>query len=84
VRVATEGGDGLVVVKDGGKGIAVCDHERVFQRFERGQHPGASGLGLGLYICREIVEAHRGRITLRSAEGEGASFEVRLPMGPGA
>src|SRR5262249_9647878 len=41
--------------------------------------PGRDGLGLGLYICREMVHAHRGEISVQSADGAGTTFTVRLP-----
>lgn len=69
-----------VAVRDHGRGIAPEDRARVFQRFERGQNAdGAGGLGLGLYIVRNIVEAHGGRIDLESEVGAGSVFTVRLP-----
>jgi two-component system, LuxR family, sensor kinase FixL len=67
-------------VRDLGMGIEPGDQERVFGRFERAaprHHFG--GLGLGLYIAREIVEAHGGTITLSSTPGSGATFTVELP-----
>jgi signal transduction histidine kinase len=67
-------------VKDGGIGIAEEDQRRLFKRFERIaplMHFG--GLGLGLYITREIVNAHGGTIQVRSALGQGACFVVNLP-----
>jgi signal transduction histidine kinase len=55
----------------------------VFDPFRRGHRTSrsakASGLGLGLYISREIVRAHGGQIDLRSVAGEGTTFEVTLP-----
>ncbi len=68
-------------VRDQGPGIARPDQERIFERFERGhsaQH--VTGLGLGLYICREIARAHGGEIFLESSIGEGSTFTVRLPL----
>ncbi len=67
-------------VRDLGVGIAKKDQPRVFDRFERAtslRHHG--GLGLGLFITRQIVEAHGGTIALESAPGEGATFTVTLP-----
>ena len=72
-----------LTVKDEGIGIAPGDQERVFGRFERAvstEHFG--GLGLGLYIAREIVEAHGGAIGLSSEPGMGTTVKVSLPRGP--
>ncbi len=72
-----------LVVADQGIGIAPEHQARVFERFERAvpaQHFG--GLGLGLYIARQIVEAHGGTISVASAAGEGAAFTVDLPRQP--
>jgi signal transduction histidine kinase len=70
----------LVVVRDRGVGIAPENQARIFRKFERAvsdRHFG--GLGLGLWICREIVEAMRGTIQVESSPGRGATFTVRLP-----
>ncbi len=70
-------------VEDHGIGIAREHQDRVFGRFERAvpsQHFG--GLGLGLYIARQIVEAHGGHIEVRSAPGLGSTFTVELPRLP--
>jgi signal transduction histidine kinase len=83
LRVSTkaEGGHAVLQVQDHGPGIAPQDQHRVFERFERLVHANeVSGLGLGLHIAKHIVEAHAGRIHLRSAVGEGASFIVELPV----
>ncbi|HVO18524.1 MAG TPA: PAS domain-containing sensor histidine kinase [Anaeromyxobacter sp.] len=85
LRVRPEGESAVVVVADQGIGIAPEHQERVFERFQRavsGQNFG--GLGLGLYVARQIVEAHGGSIELRSVEGEGSTFTVRLPCHPEA
>ncbi|MBI2393110.1 MAG: HAMP domain-containing histidine kinase [Deltaproteobacteria bacterium] len=69
-----------VRVRDRGMGLAPEDQARVFDRFERAvssRHFG--GLGLGLYISRQIMEAHGGRIGVDSRLGEGATFTVELP-----
>ncbi|WP_434387102.1 ATP-binding protein [Melittangium boletus] len=73
-----------LVVRDEGIGIAAEDLPRIFDRFERAvsvRHYG--GLGLGLYISREIVESHGGRVLVDSAPGQGSTFTVELPRRPG-
>jgi len=70
-----------LVVEDHGLGIAPEDQERVFERFERATQSG-SGLGVGLWVARELVAAHRGTIGLESALGRGSRFTVLLPLDP--
>jgi signal transduction histidine kinase/PAS domain-containing protein len=70
-----------VSVSDQGQGIKVEDQERVFQAFERGSDPNqVGGLGLGLFICREIIEQHQGKMTLTSSAGNGSTFSFTLPL----
>jgi signal transduction histidine kinase len=67
-------------VRDQGIGIAPEDQKRIFERFERAvssRHFG--GLGLGLWIVRQLVNAHGGTIRVESTPGEGARFEIDLP-----
>jgi signal transduction histidine kinase len=45
-------------------------------------HDGSGGLGLGLYITRQLVEAHGGSVSVKSTEGEGSVFTVTLPLTP--
>jgi nitrogen-specific signal transduction histidine kinase len=72
-----------VAVTDGGIGIDAADHERIFQRFTRAVSPRHfGGLGLGLWITREIVTRMGGSIAVRSAVGQGATFTVELPKTP--
>jgi signal transduction histidine kinase len=72
-----------VSVSDDGKGISQEDMPRVFDRFFQGdrsrQRRAAGGAGLGLAIAREIVQAHDGRISVRSTPGQGTTFTVCLP-----
>lgn len=69
-----------ISVKDRGPGIAPADQARIFERFERAvASTEISGLGLGLYICREVARAHDGDIRVVSAPGQGAEFIVELP-----
>lgn len=73
-----------VRVKDDGPGIAADQIERIFDRFHQADPARGpqSGAGLGLALAREIVELHGGTISVESAEGEGACFEVRLESEP--
>jgi signal transduction histidine kinase len=83
VSVGLEGDRARLEVHDQGIGIEAEDQVRIFRRFERAvpsQHFG--GLGLGLYIAREIAEAHGGTIAVTSAPGQGTSFMVELPCEP--
>lgn len=83
VGLKLEGGRGApvrVTVSDQGEGIAPENLERIFLRFERANASrNVTGLGLGLYICRRIVEAHGGRIWAESEPGRGSSFLFELP-----
>jgi signal transduction histidine kinase len=80
VSAEDRGEQAVVRVKDSGAGIAPENQERIFQRFERAVSSGnISGLGLGLYICKEIVNRHSGSIDVESRPGAGATFIVQLP-----
>jgi PAS domain S-box-containing protein len=83
VRVEHAGGKARVTVRDHGVGIPPEAQRRIFERFEReksaGQH---AGFGLGLYIVRQLVEAHGGTIRVQSTPGQGAAFIVDLPRAP--
>jgi two-component system phosphate regulon sensor histidine kinase PhoR len=70
-----------IAVKDEGLGIPAAEHERVFEKFYRREPHlhGPGGTGLGLYICRALVERMGGRIGVRSEPGKGATFFVDLP-----
>jgi len=71
-----------VALEDRGPGVAPADRERIFDKFSRG-HPEStgSGMGLGLSICRAIVEAHGGRIRVEPGADGGARFLFTLPVG---
>lgn len=71
----------VVEIKDNGLGIAPEDQARIFQRFERAIDSNSiSGLGLGLFICNEIILRHGGEIKVESTIGEGSLFTIRLPL----
>jgi signal transduction histidine kinase len=72
-------------VRDQGIGISEFDQQRVFGQFERANgNDGIGGLGLGLFITRQLVEAHGGQISVQSSLGEGSVFSVTLPLSPEA
>jgi signal transduction histidine kinase len=82
VSLTDENGQAVLTVADLGPGISAADAEKVFDRFERVGETGRSvtGLGLGLYITRQIVEAHGGRISVEPNEPRGARFVLKIPM----
>jgi signal transduction histidine kinase len=77
------GASAQLTVEDHGIGISYENQDRVFERFERAA-PGSEfgGLGLGLYIVRQLVEAHGGRIWVASEVGKGSVFTLTLPCMP--
>lgn len=77
----SEGACAGIEVSDHGPGIPEGAEVRVFEKFYRGAHVGASGAGLGLPICKGIVEAHGGTIRAQSRAEGGASFRISLPSG---
>ena len=80
IRVESDTAWVKLTVRDQGIGISPADQSRIFERFERAaskQYYG--GLGLGLWITRQIVEAHGGRIRVESEPGKGSTFHVELP-----
>ncbi|MFP2904776.1 PAS domain S-box protein [Pyxidicoccus sp. 3LFB2] len=82
VEVTRWGEQARLLVADQGVGIPRESHARIFERFERASSRNYGGLGLGLFITRQLVEAHGGRIRVDSEPGRGASFIVDLPLRP--
>lgn len=82
IELTTRVGDGAVAVEvaDRGAGIVPGDEGRLFEKFYRGHSSGSHGAGLGLAICRGIVEAHGGRIWSENRPGGGASFQFTIPL----
>jgi two-component system sensor histidine kinase KdpD len=71
-----------VSVRDHGPGVAPGQEELIFEKFTRGNAESATpGVGLGLAICRAIVQAHRGRIWVETTQPNGATFTFSLPLG---
>ncbi len=80
VSVQLEGGMVRINVRDQGKGIAATDIERIFEPYERGARNGEpKGLGLGLYISRQLAVSHGGELRVTSTPGEGSTFSLHLP-----
>jgi len=79
VTATAQDGVAAVTVADRGKGIALQDQARVFEKFERVDPAEPGGSGLGLYIARRLARAMGGDIILDSAPGEGARFTLALP-----
>jgi signal transduction histidine kinase len=83
VEVLRERNEAAVIVRDNGIGIPADELAHVFGRFARASNArrrGISGSGVGLYIANRLVEEHGGAIFVSSCEGEGSTFEVRLPL----
>jgi PAS domain S-box-containing protein len=80
IRIAANPQEVVISVTDQGIGVAPQHQERIFKRFERAVSASdTSGLGLGLYISSQIVEAHHGRLSLESELGKGSTFTLGLP-----
>lgn len=81
LRVDRKADSVLIEVVDQGVGIRAEQLERIFEPYIQAQHRNSQGLGLGLSVCKSIVEAHGGSIRAQSSgPGEGARFEVSLPL----
>lgn len=83
VSVESEGDRAYLRVRDHGPGIPADRHQRIFERFERATSSRSiSGLGLGLFICKQIVESHGGTIHVDCTTAPGSTFIVELPLNP--
>jgi two-component system CheB/CheR fusion protein len=81
LRLRREEGEATLEVQDYGPGIPAADLPHLFDRFYQAvRRTAEDGLGVGLFITRELVRAHGGAIEVRSTEGAGATFTVRLPL----
>ncbi|HEY2802078.1 MAG TPA: sensor histidine kinase KdpD [Chthoniobacterales bacterium] len=70
----------VLSVADHGPGFALGEERKVFEKFYRGSVAAPGGLGLGLHIARQLVEAHGGHLIARNRSGGGACFSIRLPL----
>ena len=80
ISVSTSGGGVEVAVRDHGPGLSDSELARVFEKFVRGRTSTPTGTGLGLYICRQLVEAQGGSIRAERGEDGGARFVFTLPL----
>jgi signal transduction histidine kinase len=81
VSVHDDAGQVRIDVRDQGRGIAPADIERIFEPYERGARNGEpKGLGLGLYISRQLATSHGGALTVTSEPGQGSTFSLLLPV----
>ncbi|HLY31841.1 MAG TPA: ATP-binding protein, partial [Ktedonobacterales bacterium] len=83
---AENSGMAEVRICDHGIGIPADQQKRIFGRFARANNAtanGIGGVGLGLYLCRELIERHKGSIWFQSVEGQGTTFYFTLPLTAG-
>jgi signal transduction histidine kinase len=80
LRTEQDGDTAVLIVADQGKGIAIEDQGRIFDKFERVDPSEPGGSGLGLYIARRLARAMNGDIVVDSAPGQGARFVLTLPV----
>jgi signal transduction histidine kinase len=74
-----------IVIADHGPGIPPDKHDAIFERFERiGAARSHGNLGVGLFIVKQLVEAHGGRAYVQTTDGGGATFVIELPLTPTA
>jgi signal transduction histidine kinase len=72
-----------ISIKDFGIGIEKQDQEKIFEKFYRVTGPDEKtypGMGIGLYLCREIINNHKGEIKVESEKGKGSNFIIKLPL----
>lgn len=83
IKLYSNGETVMVIFKDQGPGIAQDALPLIFERFYRVRsEKTVTGSGLGLYICKQIIQAHRGKIWAESTPGEGTAFFIELPINP--
>jgi PAS domain S-box-containing protein len=80
ISAKTKGEHLVIGIQDQGEGISMEDQSRLFAPFQRLENAGAKGIGLGLLVCRRLVEAHGGRIWVESRPGRGSTFLFTIPL----
>jgi signal transduction histidine kinase len=81
ISVARDNSTIVFSVADHGPGLVADEENKVFEKFYRRPGTAPGGLGLGLWIARQLVETHGGQITAENRGGVGARFSIRLPIG---
>jgi signal transduction histidine kinase len=83
VHLACDADEAVVIVTDEGIGIPAGIEDHLFNRFYRAENPATqriSGMGVGLYVVKEIVTLHGGTVAAAGREGHGSTFTVHLPL----
>ena len=80
VEVSTDAHYLYITITDYGSGISGSDPNMIFNKFYRGNPKETGGIGLGLSICKAVIELHRGHISVNNVKGGGAKFLIRLPL----
>lgn len=81
VRLERSGSEAIVSVMDHGIGIPADEHERIFEPFFRASNAASrSGMGMGLFVAQQILVKHDGRIWFESAQGQGSTFYIAVPI----
>ena len=83
VDLEIDGSEAVISVRDRGIGIPAQELPNIFGRFARASNArrrGVSGSGVGLYLAKRLIEQHSGSLSVSSIEGEGSTFEIRLPL----
>ncbi|MBF0160384.1 MAG: hypothetical protein HQL58_12770 [Magnetococcales bacterium] len=75
-------GYAIIRIRDKGPGIPIGEEQRIFEKFSHGKSGGDQGIGLGLAICKGVIQAHGGSIELVHGEKRGAEFCIMLPHPP--
>ncbi len=81
ISVARDNSTIVLSIADHGPGLVAGEENKVFEKFYRRPGTAPGGLGLGLWIARQLIEAHGGQITAQNRDGGGARFSIRLPIG---
>ncbi|NLL90695.1 MAG: ATP-binding protein, partial [Dehalococcoidales bacterium] len=80
IKAVNEKDSVSIEIKDTGDGIPEEHLPHIFDRFYRIEENNDNGFGLGMAICKSIVEAHNGEISVESKQGKGTVFKIRLPL----